>query len=249
MPIFELSKDVIFPDPDLADPSGILGVGGDLQPDRLLLAYQSGIFPWFNEGDPIVWWSPDPRTVLYPPHLRVSHSMKKVLREKKFRITFDEDFEAVILCCKAQKRPGQKGTWITKEMAEAYIKLHQLGYAHSVEVWKDNLLAGGLYGVSLGNFFAGESMFSKVTNASKVAFIGVTRILEKLNFTMIDCQVHTNHLATLGAEEISRERYLSELEQCLEHPTLKGNWSKMKVFEPLLADFNAGKTDNNLTTA
>jgi leucyl/phenylalanyl-tRNA--protein transferase len=202
MPIFELSRDVAFPDTDLTDPSGILAVGGDLSSARLLLAYRSGIFPWFNEGDPIVWWSPDPRTVLYPEELKVSHSMKKVLRNKTFSVTADEDFESVILQCKAQKRPGQRGTWITNDMVDAYVKLHRLGYAHSFEVWKGESLAGGLYGVSIGRFFAGESMFSKVSNASKVAFIALAKTLQQLGFPIVDCQVHTNHLASLGAREI-----------------------------------------------
>ena len=231
MPIFELSKEIQFPDPELADPSGILAVGGDLSPQRLLQAYQTGVFPWFNEGDPIVWWSPDPRTVLYPAEVKVSQSMRKVLRDKTFTVTLDRDFAAVITQCKVQKRVGQKGTWITQEMLDAYVLLHEQGYAHSVEVWKENALVGGLYGVSLGGFFAGESMFSKTTNASKVAFITLARLLEKLSFTMLDCQIYTKHLASLGAREISRELYLEELNRSLQQTTLKGSWGKMNLLD------------------
>ncbi len=231
MPIFELSKEILFPDPELADPSGILAVGGDLSPQRLLQAYKTGVFPWFNEGDPIVWWSPDPRTVLYPAEVKVSHSMRKVLRDKKFKVTLDHAFEAVIAQCKAQKRVGQKGTWITQEMLEAYVQLHEQGYAHSVEVWIDHVLMGGLYGVSIGGVFAGESMFSKTSNASKVAFITLARLLEQLKFTMLDCQVYTKHLASLGAHEISREQYLEELSRGLQQTTLKGNWGKMNLLD------------------
>jgi len=234
MPIFELSKEIQFPDPELADPSGILAVGGDLSPQRLLLAYRAGIFPWFNDGDPIVWWSPDPRMILYPKEVRVSQSMKKVLRDKLFRVTFDSDFGAVITNCKKQPRPGQKGTWITKEMLDAYLQLHEMGYAHSVEVWKENMLAGGLYGVSLHGFFAGESMFSKTSNASKAAFILLSKTLERLGLGMIDCQLHTPHLSSLGAKEISRENYLKELVRCSQQSTLKGNWSKLPVVQEAL---------------
>lgn len=227
MPVFEISSAHVFPDPELADPSGILAVGGDLSPQRLLLAYRMGIFPWFNEGEPIVWWSPDPRMVLYPQEVHVSHSMKKALREKIFTITFDTDFEAVITRCKQQIRPGQKGTWITQEILEAYLRLHEMGYAHSVEVWKGGALAGGLYGVSLGSFFVGESMFSKVTNASKAGFILLAKTLQHLHFRMLDCQLHTPHLASLGAREISRKQYREELSECLRRKTLRGNWGKM----------------------
>jgi len=227
MPVFELSKEIAFPSPEFATPAGILAVGGDLQPARLLQAYRMGIFPWFNEGDPIVWWSPDPRMVLYPRELKVSHSMKKTLRNKTFHITFDRDFEAVIRQCKTQKRPGQKGTWITDEMLEAYVRLHRLGYAHSVEAWCGKELAGGLYGVSIGGIFTGESMFSRVNNASKAAFITLTQTLERMHFKMLDCQLYTPHLASLGAREISRKQYLRELEKCLEMPALQGDWSKI----------------------
>ncbi len=231
MPIFELTKEIIFPDPELADNSGIIAVGGDLTPRRLLQAYRSGIFPWFNEADPRVWWSPDPRMVLYPAEVKISHSMKKVLKDKVFSVTFDNDFEAVIHFCKTQPRQGQKGTWITKEMMEAYEKLNEMGYAHSVEVWKNDKLAGGLYGVSIGAMFAGESMFSKENNASKAGFITLAKTLEKLHFRMVDCQIYTAHLSSMGAREISRKKYLRELALCLEKPTVKGNWGKMQEFE------------------
>ena len=231
MPIFELVKDNVFPDPELAENNGIIAIGGDLKPGRLLQAYRMGIFPWFNENDPIVWWSPDPRMVLHPSELRVSHSLRKILKERLFEVTYDNDFEAVIENCKAQKRPGQKGTWITKEIKEAYIRLHRLGYAHSVEVYKDGIIVGGLYGLSLGSMFSGESMFSKVSNASKTGFIILVKKLHSIGFTMIDCQIYTRHLASLGAKEISRKKYLRELDSCLEKNTFKGNWGTMSMFQ------------------
>ncbi len=231
MPIFELNNDVVFPNPELADDNGIIAIGGDLEPGRLLQAYRMGIFPWFNENDPIVWWSPDPRMVMHPSELKVSHSMRKILRDNIFRVTFDQEFEAVIRNCREQKRPGQKGTWITDEMIKAYLQLHHLGYAHSVEVWKDNNLAGGLYGMSLGKMFAGESMFSKMSNASKTGFIILARKLESLGFEMIDCQMHTQHLASMGAKAISRKKYLRMLQESLQNSTLKGNWGEMRAFQ------------------
>jgi leucyl/phenylalanyl-tRNA--protein transferase len=194
-----------------------------------------GIFPWFNENDPIVWWSPDPRMVLLPSELKVSHSMKKILRDNVFRVTFDQDFETVIRNCREQKRPGQKGTWITKEIIKPYVQLHELGYAHSVEVWKGDKIAGGLYGVSLGKMFAGESMFSRESNASKTGFIILVKKLELLGFEMIDCQMHTQHLASFGAEAISRKKYLRLLHESLQHPTLKGNWGAMRAFEEMFS--------------
>jgi len=227
MPIFELTKEIIFPDPELADRNGIIAVGGDLTPGRLLQAYRSGIFPWFNERDPIVWWSPDPRMVLYPKNVKISHSMRKILKDNVFSITFDCDFEAVIYSCKKQPRPGQLGTWITDEVAEAYLKLHEMGYAHSAEVWKEGKLVGGLYGVSLGAMFSGESMYSKVSNASKTAFITLARVLDRLGFRIIDCQIYTPHLYSLGAREISRRKYLQELSLCLEKKTIRGNWGEL----------------------
>ncbi|WP_418511056.1 leucyl/phenylalanyl-tRNA--protein transferase [Corallibacter sp.] len=204
-----LSKHIAFPDVNLATPEGILAVGGDLSVERLLLAYKSGIFPWFNEGEPVIWWSPDPRFVLFPEKLKVSKSMKQVLRNTEFEVTVNQDFKQVIAACAKTKRKGQDDTWITQTMIEAYTELHNLGYAKSVEVWLHNELVGGLYGVDVGNgVFCGESMFAKVSNASKVGFI---TFIQHTNYKLIDCQVYTNHLESLGAEEIDRTEFLKFL--------------------------------------
>ncbi|WP_425076680.1 leucyl/phenylalanyl-tRNA--protein transferase [Psychroserpens sp. S379A] len=204
-----LGDDIVFPEVSKASKEGILAVGGDLSIERLLEAYKNGIFPWFEEDEPILWWSPDPRFVLFPEKLKISKSMRQVMRNSDFRITVNEDFEAVIDNCSKIKRAGQNGTWITNELKEAYIKLHELGFAKSVEVWLDNELVGGLYGVDLNNgVFCGESMFSKVSNASKVGFIS---FVQNTNYKLIDCQVYTNHLESLGAEEMSRQEFLKHL--------------------------------------
>ncbi|MBO3099096.1 leucyl/phenylalanyl-tRNA--protein transferase [Gelidibacter pelagius] len=207
-----LTDKIEFPDPTQADPDGLLAVGGDLSVKRLLLAYKSGVFPWFNDDNTfILWWSPNPRFVLFPERLKVSKSMTQVLRNKGFTVTINQDFESVILECSKAKRQGQAGTWITYEMIKAYTKLHYLGYATSVEVWQNEMLVGGLYGVDLGNgVFCGESMFAKVSNASKVAFI---TFIQNTNYKLIDCQVYTNHLASLGAEEIERSEFLEYLKE------------------------------------
>ncbi|RFS24820.1 leucyl/phenylalanyl-tRNA--protein transferase [Chitinophaga silvatica] len=206
MTIFRLDKRLIFPPPQLAEEDGLLAVGGDLKTERLLLAYRSGIFPWYDEP-PILWWSPDPRFVLFPDQLKVSASMKQILRKQTFQVTYNQAFEAVIKRCSSIPRAGQAGTWITPEMQAAYIKLHREGHAMSVECWQDGQLVGGLYGVKLGAFFFGESMFSDVSNASKTAFI--TFVQQYANeLQMIDCQVYTDHLASLGATFISREEFL-----------------------------------------
>jgi leucyl/phenylalanyl-tRNA--protein transferase len=206
MAVFRLDKSLVFPPPQLADEDGLLAVGGDLKTERLLLAYRSGIFPWYSEP-PILWWSPDPRFVLFPDQLKVSASMRQVLRRGVFRITYNQAFASVINRCSAIPRAGQDGTWITEEMKKAYIRLHEAGFATSVECWKDGVLVGGLYGVSIGAFFFGESMFADVSNASKAAFI--TFVQEHAHeVQMIDCQVHTEHLASLGAVFISREEFL-----------------------------------------
>nr|VFK03575.1 MAG: leucyl/phenylalanyl-tRNA--protein transferase [Candidatus Kentron sp. H]VFK04081.1 MAG: leucyl/phenylalanyl-tRNA--protein transferase [Candidatus Kentron sp. H]VFK06730.1 MAG: leucyl/phenylalanyl-tRNA--protein transferase [Candidatus Kentron sp. H] len=197
-----------FPDPmdALTDPNGLLAVGGDLQPARLLLAYRHGIFPWYSEGEPILWWSPDPRAVLFPEHIRISRSLRKTLRQGRFRITRDRCFADVIRGC-AAPRANQPGTWITERMQKAYIRLHELGHAHSVECWKEGALAGGLYGVALDEVFFAESMFSRVRDASKVALVALCQ----QNYRLIDCQFLTEHLARLGAMAISRERFLALL--------------------------------------
>lgn len=207
--MYFLNQEIIFPDVSEASNEGLLAVGGDLSTERLLLAYKSGIFPWFEEEEPILWWSPDPRFVLFPDKLKVSKSMKQVLRNANFTVTVNKDFSSVIKACAKAKRIGQSGTWITKNMISAYTKLHELGYAKSVEVWQDNELVGGLYGIDLGTVFCGESMFTKVSNASKVGFI---TFLQNTNYKIIDCQVYTQHLESLGAQEISRETFLSFLQ-------------------------------------
>lgn len=212
-PITFLDDRLIFPAVDLANPEGLLAVGGDLSPERLLLAYKNGIFPWFNEDSLILWWSPDPRMVLFPEKIKISKSMRNTLNKGRFRLTKDKAFKEVIRHCAKANRPGQKGTWITQNMTEAYVLLHQKGYAHSYEVWEGEALVGGLYGLDLGNVFCGESMFSKTKDASKYALIYLARELEKLNYHVIDCQVHTEHLESLGAELISRVHYLELLKR------------------------------------
>lgn len=206
-----LGKEILFPNVETANQDGVLANGGDLSPERLLLAYKSGIFPWYNEGEPVIWYSPDPRMVLCPQKLKISKSMKSVLRKENFKITFNQNFEEVIANCKTILRKDQPGTWITDEMQNAYIKLHKMGIAKSVEVWHENELVGGLYGIDLGTVFCGESMFSKVSNTSKLAFIFLTQKCEKENYKLIDCQVYNEHLASLGAEEISRKEFVEIL--------------------------------------
>ena len=204
-----LNEDIWFPDVNKASPEGLLAIGGDLSVERLQLAYKSGIFPWFDKEEPLLWWSPDPRFVLFPKKLKVSKSMKQVMRNTGFEITVNKNFEQVISECSKAKRIGQSGTWITNSMVDAYIKLHELGQAKSVEVWQDKKLVAGLYGIDLNNgVFCGESMFTKVSNASKVGFIS---FIQNTNYKLIDCQVYTNHLESLGAEEISRETFLQYL--------------------------------------
>jgi leucyl/phenylalanyl-tRNA---protein transferase len=217
MPIYLLTDELVFPDEGNATEEGILAVGGDLRPERLLLAYSSGIFPWYSDGEPIIWWSPDPRFVLFPGELKVSRSMRKILRQGVFSITFDKAFERVIAECKKINRKGQRGTWITPEMQKAYIRLYKLGFAHSVEAWKDGELTGGLYGVSLGKVFFGESMFSRVSNASKACLITLVEHLAKKGFELIDSQVYTRHLETLGAREIPRSEYLILIKDLLRY--------------------------------
>jgi leucyl/phenylalanyl-tRNA--protein transferase len=204
-----LNSNLSFPDVSHATQDGLLAIGGDLSAERLLLAYQKGIFPWFEDDNTIMWWSPDPRFVLFPEALKVSKSMRQVLRNSDFEVTINANFDAVIKACAATKRPGQEDTWITKGMIDAYTKLHHLGYAKSIEVWLNKELVGGLYGVDLGNgVFCGESMFAKVSNASKVGFIS---FIQNTNYKLIDCQVYTNHLESLGAEDIPRAQFLEYL--------------------------------------
>lgn len=215
-----LGKEIIFPNVKNVSIEGVVAIGGDLSPKRLILAYKSGIFPWYNQGEPIIWYSPNLRMVLFPKDLKISKSMRKILVDNTFEITFNQNFEEVISNCKTIKRNDQGGTWITDAMQKAYIKLHELGVAKSVEVWQNKQLVGGLYGIDLpcqpadlGNIFCGESMFSKVSNASKVAFIYLVKKLEKENYKLIDCQVYNNHLASLGAVEISRKKFINFLKE------------------------------------
>jgi leucyl/phenylalanyl-tRNA--protein transferase len=215
--MYLLSNEIIFPPVHLANEDGILAIGGDLSVERLLLAYKSGIFPWYNQGEPIIWYSPNMRMVLFPKHLKISKSMRQLIKKGEFKITFNQNFGEVISNCKNSYREGQGGTWITNEMEQAYLKLHEKGFAKSVEVWQyseeksEKILVGGLYGIDLGHLFCGESMFSKVSNASKLAFIYLVQKLENENYQLIDCQVYNNHLASLGADEISREDFLKLL--------------------------------------
>ncbi|MBI6875233.1 leucyl/phenylalanyl-tRNA--protein transferase [Clostridium aciditolerans] len=211
MPIFGLSDDLIFPHPSLAEEDGLLAVDGDLSPERLILAYRNGIFPWFSEDEPILWWSPDPRFILYPKDIKVSHSMKKLLKKNTYKISFDTCFRDVISNCSNLRK--ESGTWITNDMIEAYCKLHELGYAHSVEAWYEDKLVGGLYGISIGKCFFGESMFSTMSNASKAAFITLCKKLEVKEYIMVDCQVYTEHLESLGAVNVSREKFLELVEE------------------------------------
>jgi leucyl/phenylalanyl-tRNA--protein transferase len=215
MALFALDKELIFPPADLAEPDGLLAIGGDLSTERLLLSYQNGIFPWF-EGNVPLWWSPDPRFVLFPSELKVSKSMHQLLKRNEFEFTVDKAFDDVIINCKNILRHGQRGTWITQEMIDAYVELFRQGYAHSAEVWKYGELAGGLYGVKLGKIFFGESMFSKYSNASKYAFIRYIEILQKEGIELIDCQVHTQHLENLGAKMIPRKEFLELIRKSVE---------------------------------
>ena len=209
--MYYLSADLFFPSVDQSNRDGILAIGGDLSLERLQLAYKSGIFPWFEEGEPIVWWSPNPRMVLFLEELVVSKSMRNILNKNRFKVTFNQNFKDVISICQNIKRNGQNGTWITNDMIKAYCKLHELGIAKSVEVWQDQVLVGGLYGIDLGHVFCGESMFSKVSNASKVAFIALVNQLKAANYKLLDCQVYNPHLESLGCREIERTDFMEIL--------------------------------------
>lgn len=206
--IFRLTKDLVFPDPTLAEEDGLLAIDGDLSPERLVLAYQNGIFPWFNEDSPILWYCPKERFVLFPTEIKISKSMHQLIKAKKFNITHNKAFKKVIMACADAKREGQNGTWITKEMQEAYIKLNELDYAHSVEVWENEELVGGLYGVLINKVFCGESMFSKKSNTSKLALIW---LCQNANINLVDCQIQSDHLEKMGAKTISRQLFTSYL--------------------------------------
>ena len=223
MPIYRLDRRLVFPPVEEAE-DGLLAVGGDLGPERLVLAYSSGIFPWYSRGQPILWHSPDPRLVLRAEDLHVAKSLRKTIRKGAFRFTLDRAFPEVIDACARVKRPGQRDTWITAEMKRAYIELHRLGLAHSAEAWHEERLAGGLYGVSLGGAFFGESMFTRVPDASKAAFVVVVEQLRAWGITLVDSQVHTDHVARFGATEWSRRDYLVALKKALRKKTRQGRW-------------------------
>lgn len=214
MALFALGKEIVFPPVHLAEPDGMLAIGGDLSTERLLLAYKNGIFPWYD-GDVPLWWCPDPRFVIFPEELKVSKSMKQLLNRQAFTFTVDKDFVSVINSCKTVSRKDQDGTWISDEVKAAYIKLHQLGYAHSAEVWLNSELVGGCYGIRMGKVFFGESMFSKVSNASKYAFISYVEQLKKEGISLIDCQVYTTHLESLGARMIDRSSFIQLLDKLI----------------------------------
>lgn len=224
MTVYRLGPELVFPPPDAAGDDGLLAVGGDLSPERLLVAYAEGIFPWYEEGLPILWHSPDPRMVLLPSDLRVPRSLRKRMRNAPYRLSLDTAFERVVEACAAVPRPGQTGTWITPEMMQAYATLFELGFAHSVEAWDGDELVGGLYGVSLGSCFFGESMFALASDASKLGFVKLVEQLGRWDFDLIDCQIHTDHLERFGAEQWPRARFLDALASGLERETRRERW-------------------------
>jgi len=224
VPVFLLTDKIAFPPPHLASKEGLLAVGGDLSRKRLLLAYRMGIFPWFSDNEPILWWSPDPRLVLYPHEIKISKTLKKIIRKGIFKVTMDTAFVQVINQCAQIRLQNNQGTWIVDDMIDAYCKLHEAGFAHSVEAWYRGDLAGGLYGVSLGRCFFGESMFTRISNASNVALVKLVEYLNALCFDMIDCQLTTRHLIRFGAREIPRVKFLKQLEESLKASTKIGKW-------------------------
>ena len=224
MTVFLLTDKIAFPPAHLASKEGLLAVGGDLSRKRLLHAYRMGIFPWFSHDEPILWWSPDPRLVLYPHEIKISKTLKKIIRKGVFKVTMDTAFAQVITQCAQIRLQNNQGTWIVEDMIHAYCKLHESGFAHSVEAWYQGDLAGGLYGVSLGRCFFGESMFTRISNASNVALVKLVEYLNTLSFDMIDCQLTTQHLLRFGAREIPRVKFLKQLEKSLKASTKKGKW-------------------------
>ena len=224
MPVFQLLDEILFPDPTLAEPNGLVAVGGDLSSERLLTAYANGIFPWYSENEPILWWSPDTRLVLFPRKLKISHSLMQKIKKHVFSVRMDSDFEKVISACVETERNHEEGTWITEEMKAAYIELHQKGFAHSVECYFNGKLVGGLYGVSIGKAFFGESMFHRITDASKVALYYLVEKAKEDEFLFIDSQVESEHLISLGAELIPRTQYLKLLKEAMKYRTNKGKW-------------------------
>lgn len=229
-----------FPPVELAlrEPNGLLAVGGDLSPTRIISAYRHGIFPWFSANQPILWWSPNPRAVLFPEQLHVSQSLRKTIKKERYSITLDQDFNGVIHAC-AAPRHASNGTWITPQMINAYCELHRQGLAHSVEAWHNGILVGGLYGIALGKVFFGESMFSQATDASKVAFVYLVAQLQRWDFRVIDCQVTTSHLISLGATEIERARFIELLAHATTLPGISGRWRFDRDLRPLSGDFKS----------
>lgn len=227
MPVYLLDDTVRFPPPAHAEPSGLLAVGGDLRPERLIEAYRSGIFPWFSEDDPILWFSPDPRLVIFPGGLVVSKKLQKTIRQQEFEVRFDTSFREVVRSCAKSERKGQSGTWITEDMISAYAELHKRGYAHSVETYYEGALVGGLYGVSLGGAFFGESMFFDMANASKVALYYLVERLKRWDFDFIDSQVPNDHMKSMGGKEVERSSFLAMLDKSLEKESKVGSWAEI----------------------
>lgn len=233
MAVFRLSRELVFPPPEAAEPSGLIAAGGDLAAERLILAYSLGIFPWPHEGLPLLWFSPDPRWVIVPTELHVPRRLIRSLRAGRFEVRLDSAFDRVIRACAEAERPGQGGTWISPEMVSAYERLHELGFAHSAEAWRDGELVGGLYGVSLGACFYGESMFTRAPDASKTALVTLVRQLDAWGFTLFDCQTHTPHVERLGAQPWARPRFLAALASAQESPTRRGRWRLDPGFTPV----------------
>lgn len=225
MPLFKLSAEIAFPSPLLADEDGLLAVGGDLQPARLIAAYRSGIFPWFSQGDPLLWWFTHPRLVLFLNTFMISRRLARDIRKQRFTVTFDRAFTLVMTSCAQVRVEKGEGTWISQEMREAYCRLHELGYAHSVECWQGETLVGGLYGVALDRIFFGESMFTRVSNASKVALAALVERLKAAGYQLIDCQMTTRHLLSFGAQEISGTEFLDQLNSFIQTTVPDGKWS------------------------
>jgi len=228
MTVYLLPDEPVFPPVEEAEPDGLIAIGGDLSPERLLQAYARGIFPWFKEGNDIYWYSPDPRMVIFPEHFRISDSLKRIVRSGQFGVSFDTAFGEVIRGCAKAPRPGQDGTWISHDFIGAYTELHRLGFAHSVEVFLEGELAGGLYGISLGSAFFGESMYFRTKNASKVALHALVERCRQLGFLFIDCQVESPHMHHFGATTISRSEYLEKLDSALQAPSVRGDWTSIK---------------------
>ena len=224
MPVFQLNEQIIFPPPHLAEPEGLIAVGGDLSTERLLAAYRVGIFPWYGEGEPILWWTPDPRLVLFPEEFHPARRLLRTVKQNKFNVTADVAFAEVITNCAEQRSPNRLETWITGDMIDAYCSLHELGYAHSIECWQKGILVGGLYGIALGGVFFGESMFSSTSNSSKVALYYLVQHARQAGIKLIDCQIHTKHLISLGAREIPRSKFQKYLHSCIPEISTQSKW-------------------------